>query len=1052
MKIKKITTRILSIALLIIILLAAELVFVMNYSLHSLTDTIMLSILQPLAKTAAKSVEGNMRALTSHFFLIRENNILSSSSASIDDKQTVLEKASSSIEFVWLGIYEEDGTLLTGNSECPRSISGRKLYPLLLETDNLVIEDTSVGDSGLEIVMGLPMRESDPKTGNRTGTTYYLAGSYEYDVLSDVLGNINIGTNSTAFIINEKGTLIAHKDLGKIFSGESATRGIGEEVTLRMIQGQTGSLDVKRDEGQIFVSFSPIRGTLWSLGIRALRSDFMSAASQAVFMSIFIVVFALIFFTLILNFSIRKILSVPLSAITESARQLALGQSENRLPRHLTERDDEIGQLSAAFATMSNSIHGVIQDIERLTQAARAGSLGERADHSIYHGDYDRIISGINAALDMVCSHFDVMPDALTLFNGEQKPVYMNQAMKNLLECHSLQVNIVNPLARIVSSGSSDKLTPEISALFAATGEDKNTYEGDVTLTDKNGAICNYALILRRIGGEAEADLSEDAVCLMLILKNVTLLTKAKNEAETASRAKGDFLSRMSHEMRTPMNAIIGMAAIGQASADIERKEYCLNKISEASRHLLGVINDILDMSKIEAGKLELSSGEFNFEEMLQRVASVINFRVEEKRQNFFIEIDRNIPAGIITDEQRLAQVITNLLANAVKFTPENGSITLKAAKISQDDENCVIRLEVKDTGIGISPEQQKRLFASFEQADGSISRKFGGTGLGLAISKRIIELMEGKIWVESVIDGGASFIFEIKVAVGKEERRDTLRPEINGDNLRVLVVDDSPEILDFFTTMLEPYNIHPGTASGGAEALRLLENALQPYSLIFVDWRMPEMNGLDLTREIMSRPGPKPEIILITAADWSDVEKEARSAGVSRFLQKPLFPHLLLNCINGSANQTGQTKQSELEDASENGIFAGSRILLAEDVDINREIAQSLLEHTGLDIDFAEDGQQAVEKFSASPRAYTLILMDVHMPNVDGYEATRRIRSSGLPGAEDIPIIAITADVFREDIELCLAAGMNGHLGKPINAAEVIATLRRYLPSASPT
>jgi len=394
-----------------------------------------------------------------------------------------------------------------------------------------------------------------------------------------------------------------------------------------------------------------------------------------------------------------------------------------------------------------------------------------------------------------------------------------------------------------------------------------------------------------------------------LILFDITELAKARTMAETSSEAKSEFISRMSHEMRTPMNAIMGMTSIGKSAKNEDEKNYAFNRIEEASIHLLGVINDVLDISKIEANKFELSYYEFDFHKMLNNIKNINRFLVAAQEQNITFDIGEDIPAAVISDEQRLAQVVINLMSNASKFTPKNGSITLSVKKIAGTDDTCKLRFSVTDTGIGISKEQQQHLFIPFEQADGSISRKFGGTGLGLAISKRIIEKMDGNIWIESEMGKGTSFIFEIEVKVCSEIKQ----------------------------------------------------------------------------------------------------SEETRSE-------------------------------------SESGIFTGKRILIAEDVDINREIISALLGNTGMEIDFALNGTEAVEKFSADSNAYWLILMDIQMPFIDGYEATRRIRSMALPRADNIPIIAMTANVFREDIERCLAAGMNDHLGKPIDMNEVMAKLKKYI------
>ncbi|MDR0434391.1 MAG: response regulator [Gracilibacteraceae bacterium] len=520
---------------------------------------------------------------------------------------------------------------------------------------------------------------------------------------------------------------------------------------------------------------------------------------------------------------------------------------------------------------------------------------------------------------------------------------------------------------------------------------------------------------------------------------------RALAQAVQASKAKGDFLSNMSHEMRTPMNAIIGMTTIAKTADDMEKKDYCLKKIEDASTHLLGVINDILDMSKIEANKLELSLEEFNFERMLQKVVGVINFRVEEKHQSFSVYIDKNIPRYLIGDDQRLAQVITNLLSNSVKFTPEHGAIRLSAALAGEEDGLCIIQIKVTDNGIGISAEQKARLFSSFEQAESSTSRKFGGTGLGLAISKRIVELMDGEIWVESSLGQGAEFTFNIRLLRGSEKERNKQRSGLNWKNARMMAIDDDPETRRYFSDIGRRFGIVCDTAASGKEAFELIEKNGN-YDIYFVDWRMPGMNGIDFTlrlREIYS--SQKPVVILISAAEWNSIEDSAKQAGVNRFLSKPLFPSDIADCISDCIGREGR-ETAKPAAAARTDSFAGYQLLLAEDVDINREIVASILEPTGIQIDCAENGAEAVAKFQAAPEKYNMIFMDVQMPEMDGYEATRRIRALDLPSAATVPIIAMTANVFREDIEKCLAAGMNGHVGKPLDFDDVLTCLRENL------
>ena len=541
-----------------------------------------------------------------------------------------------------------------------------------------------------------------------------------------------------------------------------------------------------------------------------------------------------------------------------------------------------------------------------------------------------------------------------------------------------------------------------------------------------------------------EAALLEAAGILLVIgilerELNNSLVT-AREDALAASRAKGDFLSRMSHEIRTPMNAIIGMTHLGSSAKDPERKDYCFGKVSIASQHLLGVINDILDISKIEADKFELSPIWFNFEKMLQDIANIIGFRVEEKDLHFIVAIDPSIPTMLEGDNQRLAQVITNFLSNAVKFTPQHGYIRLTATLHEQKDSLYTIRLEVADTGIGIAEEDKERLFQAFEQADSGTSRKYGGTGLGLAISKRIIEMMGGSIWVESAVGKGSSFFIDFQAQGRQGERH---RPQAWSHTPRILAVDDDPDARTFFAVVADQLGIHCDTARDENEAFALLQKR-SDYDVYFIDYNLSDTNGVDLARKMQDFLKKDLSIVLISGMDRSSIEQECHAAHIDHFLTKPLFPSYILDMVNeymGIKN----TEASAMSDNTE-GCFAGYRILLAEDVDINREIFFALLDGTGLDIDVAENGRIAVEKFKASPEAYNLILMDVQMPEMDGHAASIAIRGLDFPYAGEIPIIAMTANIFKEDIEKCLASGMNGHLGKPIDNDALMKKLHQHL------
>ena len=539
------------------------------------------------------------------------------------------------------------------------------------------------------------------------------------------------------------------------------------------------------------------------------------------------------------------------------------------------------------------------------------------------------------------------------------------------------------------------------------------------------------------------------AVLLLLIIVGLIIFSKmlAKKQAaaKAASIAKSAFLANMSHEIRTPLNAIIGMTLIGISATVPERMKQCFTKIEDASKHLLGVINDILEMSKIEAGKFELSPTEFNFENVLRRVVGVISFRVEEKKQNFNVNIDSNIPKNLIGDGQRLAQVVTNLLNNAVKFTHEEGSISLDTLLVKEENGICLIQFKVSDTGIGISREQQTRLFQSFQQAESNTTRKFGGTGLGLSISKSIVEMMGGNIWIESELGKGSVFGFTVQVKRGEDKKQGLLDPSINIGNVRILTVDDDQNVLTYFREVMNELGLSCDVASSAEEAFDVIEEKGH-YNIYFVDWKLPGIDGLKLARKLREKaidPGKTAVIIISGAAEWSAIEEEAKEAGVYKFVSKPIFPSAIVDIVNECI---GVAEQAEDMQSDNVGIFENNCVLLVEDVEINRYIVMALLEPTGLEIDCAKNGVEAVDMYSEAPEKYGMIFMDLQMPEMDGYEATRRIRALEIPSAKDIPIIAMTANVFREDIEKCFEAGMNGHVGKPLDLDAVLYQLKKHL------
>ncbi|MCL1862186.1 MAG: response regulator [Defluviitaleaceae bacterium] len=517
-------------------------------------------------------------------------------------------------------------------------------------------------------------------------------------------------------------------------------------------------------------------------------------------------------------------------------------------------------------------------------------------------------------------------------------------------------------------------------------------------------------------------------------------LETALENAKAASAAKSTFLSNMSHEIRTPMNTIIGMTTIGRTSPDTNKKDYAFEKIESASIHLLGMVNDVLDMSKIEAEKFELSLEEFNFEQMIRRAVDFISFKMDSKHQELTVRIDTAIPLSMVGDDQRLAQVVSNLLSNAVKFTPDFGQINLDIKLVQENENIYTIQADVTDTGIGISKDRQRNLFQSFEQAETSISRNYGGTGLGLAISKRIIELMDGEIWMKSELGKGSTFSFTVNL---ERAKNNLSLPMITKKDMRVLLVDDDLTMLNYFKILTAELGIIGDTAASGEDALKLIENKDVYYNICFVDWRMPHMSGAELSCKLREADNNGQVIIITSALDWGMIEEEARSCGASAFLPKPLFLTTLAECINRHCN--GKHTLTEIPEKPSVS-FKGCNFLLAEDIEINREIVIGLLESTEAVIDCAVNGEELLFMFTANPDKYDLILMDMQMPVMDGLEATRQLRQLDLPKAKEIPILAMTANAFKEDVDQCLKAGMNDHMGKPIEYGVLIAKLQKHM------
>ncbi|MDE6406065.1 MAG: response regulator [Lachnospiraceae bacterium] len=528
---------------------------------------------------------------------------------------------------------------------------------------------------------------------------------------------------------------------------------------------------------------------------------------------------------------------------------------------------------------------------------------------------------------------------------------------------------------------------------------------------------------------------------IQMMRRQVRLIKETRDIAERASRAKSEFLSNMSHDIRTPMNGIIGMTEIAIANIDNTRKvRSCLQKISASGKHLLGLINNVLDMSKIESGKLILNVEQILLPELIHGVVNIILPNTQDKNQRFDLHVHDIIAESVWGDSVRLNQALHNLLENAVRFTPEGGNIQFDVYQTPSEKGEAYVRVHliVSDNGIGMSDAFQERIFEAFAREDNDRVQQIHGAGLGLSITKNIIDAMEGSILVESEQGKGSKFhvSLDMETALLPEETLD-MPP------WRMLVIDDDEIFCDCTLATLQSIGIHAQRALSGQRALELMEEQHQKgndYEVILTDWKLPGMDGIEVARAIRSRYGAAPRILMISAADNSDIEEQARQAGVDAFIVKPLFKSTLYYNLNKMKAETEAIEEGPVT-------FDGERILVAEDNDLNWEIACALLSGIGLSPEHAENGRCCVDMFVQSPEGfYKAILMDIRMPVMNGLEAASAIRALNRDDAKHIPIIAVSADAFSDDIQRCIDCGMDDHTPKPIDVGRVAELLRKYM------
>ena len=651
-----------------------------------------------------------------------------------------------------------------------------------------------------------------------------------------------------------------------------------------------------------------------------------------------------------------------------------------------------------------------------------------------------------------------IRPDgSFVIQNPNSELLYFFEQLQKQLGFTANELTVENPIEEF---GAALKNHEEYATTFEVNGEERQIYGISLPYSEWYlVSVMPYSILddaINNLSNQRMFMTLLSCVSVFIILTLIFLryfsitrsqvheLEEARQMALEASKAKSEFLANMSHDIRTPMNAIVGMTAIATAHIDDRQQvQNCLRKIALSSKHLLGLINDVLDMSKIESGKLTLAKEQISLKEVVEGIVNIMQPQVKTKKQTFDIHVENILTENVWCDGVRLNQVLLNLLSNATKYTPEGGSIqfSLSEEKSPKGENYVRIHINVKDNGIGMSPDFLKKIYESYSRADGTRIHKTEGAGLGMAITKYIVDAMEGTIDIQSEPDKGTEFLltfdFEKSVAV----EMDMVLPSWN-----MLVVDDDE--LSCTTTMdvLKSIGIKAEWTLSGEKAIELVirrHKKKDDYQIILLDWKLPGMNGIQVAKEIRRNLGDEVPILLMSAYDWSEFEAEAREAGIRGFITKPLFKSTLYHALCPYMDMETEHDQT----MNQNINLSGCRILLAEDTELNWEIARELLSDLGVELDWAEDGQICLDKFQKSPEGYyDAILMDIRMPHMTGYEATKAIRELNRSDALSIPIIATSADAFSDDIQHCLECGMNAHIAKPIDVLELTRLLKRYL------